>query len=402
LVKYGSSPDDQRPHRLIVAVANNVSGNGLLSELRENSDRLNFEFAGTLGDILRTRDLSGGGLADEMPDKFAFLNILPGHDFPTLNGIFHHACGSGYLSGEANLAIESDSRIEYSLGIGPNYELNSKGSFHHSYKDMLRASKSITGGWGVTVAVLDSGVEKSGVATSFFDAAEGRQTETDQLGHGTAMTTIVRDIAPNASVVAIRMAELNATVSDSMFAMAAAVFSFNAAILNLSFGFRAGKSCPHCGQIANHSDVYKRFISSLWNSAAQPILVAATGNDGSAQGFDAPAHWWEHTVAVGSINSQMARSSFSNYGTKHDAYIMMPGGDERSDHYEWVGQATERCFGTSVSAAYASGMLALFAAERRFKGLDRDSFLEKVLRRCMTLPDHERLQHGFGMLRFDL
>ncbi|HKC01520.1 MAG TPA: hypothetical protein VKD23_22240 [Terriglobales bacterium] len=44
---------------------------------------------------------------------------------------------------------------------------------------------------------------------------------------------------------------------------------------------------------------------------------------------------------------------------RQNQYIMMPGGEERQGSVtEWIGEAKQKCYGTSASTAYASGVLA--------------------------------------------
>jgi subtilisin family serine protease len=217
------------------------------------------------------------------------------------------------------------------------------------------------------------------------------------------MTTIVRAVAPRANVVSIRMADLTPQVSGSMLGMSAAMFGYRAAIVNLSFGLKPGQVCAQCGMGAQNSAVLKNFVRGIGRIVTKPLIVAATGNGGLNTGFDTPARWWDASViAVGSINSRRTRSSFSNYGTRdHLFHIVMPGGDGTPGHAEWVGQAKEKCSGTSVSTAYASAVLALYASHPAYRRLPgKPKFLDAVLSHCEPLPRHDPQQHGRGLLVF--
>jgi hypothetical protein len=107
-------------------------------------------------------------------------------------------------------------------------------------------------------------------------------------------------------------------------------------------------------------------------------------------------------VAVGSINHNTDRSSFSNYGTTgHPHYIMMPGGEENQETAtEWVGEAAHKCYGTSVAAAFASGILALYMASPSYSGLSRTTFLTQVLPKCCPCTNQNVMEHGFGYLQY--
>ena len=68
------------------------------------------------------------------------------------------------------------------------------------------------------------------------------------------------------------------------------------------------------------------------------------------------------SLAVGSVNQSGQRSSFSTYGTYlHANYVMAPGGEKAggSTTESPIADNTEQYCGTSVAAAYASGVLAL-------------------------------------------
>jgi subtilisin family serine protease len=190
-----------------------------------------------------------------------------------------------------------------------------------------------------------------------------------------------------------------------MLGVSAGPFHYQADIINLSFGLPLGKRCPTCGAGASVSKVFWRFLRSISKKpvapGGPPILIAATGNNGVSSGFDAPAQW-KFTVAVGSINQKKERSSFSNYGTSgHSQHIMMFGGDENGGTItEWVGEATQKCVGTSAAAAYASGVLALYMTNTSYQHPDRAQFLQNVLSKCQFCRNHNSTECGKGYLEY--
>ena len=394
--------------RLLVAVPNDVQGSGFLDSLRENQEALGFHFAGTLGEILGRRGVKRAGLAEEMRDRFAFLDILPGYQFAVMNGVLRHGCAAKSANDPfPDIDIEPDQRMRHSgPALGPNFKLRSKGSKHDDYVRLLNTSAAPSKGQGVAIAVIDSGYEHALVLDGFLDLFEpGNTTEKDNFGHGTAMVEIIRDIATGAQVYAVRMSDQDPDVSEAMLGISAGSFHYAADILNLSFGLPEGTSCPHCGAQPGVSKVLKRFLQSLAEKAVsqngKPVLVAATGNDGRSTGFDSPARW-DFAVAVGSVTEALDRSAFSNYGTKlHAHYIMMPGGEEQQGTIsEWVGEATHKCFGTSVAAAYASALLALYMSDSKYQDPDRAAFLKDVLGQCQACHSHNTVEHGEGYLRY--
>ena len=404
-------PDiDEDGRRLVVAVSNDPEGNVFLDSLREEDtqSRLGFRFVGTLGEMLNRFQVNDALLADELSDKFAFLEILPGYEFPVVNGILRQGCDKAKTA-LANIDVEGDLPMSYSLqqGLGPNYVLQSSGSFHNQYLNKLNVP-SYRSASGVKIAVVDSGFEKTGVLQGFFDLVDPNNTvEVDKFGHGTAMATIIADAATGADVYSVRASDQGPRVSEAMLGVSAASFHFQPDIINLSFGLSVAKTCSSCGAtVGGVSRVLNRLLDALSNKpvgpGGPPILVAATGNNGVSTGFDAPAEW-NFTVAVGSINSSEVRSSFSNYGTTgHAQYIMMPGGDENSagSAIEWIGEATYKCYGTSPAAAYASGVLALYLANPKYSGLSRSAFLSQVLANCQPCTNQNAAEHGLGYLPY--
>ncbi|MCU1246983.1 MAG: peptidase and in kexin sedolisin [Edaphobacter sp.] len=398
----------EESRRLLVAVTNDTSGNDFIDGLRteEVQVRLGFRFVGTLGEMLRRARVELASQADEMNDKFAFLEVLQGYDFPVLNGILRHGCSiaSGAM---AEVDVETDFAMNFSAsqGLGPNYVLRSPGSLHDQYLGQLNIPSSRSAR-GIRIAVVDSGYEKTGILSGFLDLVNpNNKTELDNFGHGTAMTSIISDVATGADVFSVRASDQGIHVSDAMLGVSAASFHFQADIVNLSFGLPLAQSCSVCGATSGVSKVFYRLLRSLSEKPISPdgppILVAATGNDGVASGFDAPAAW-DFTVAVGAINHSTNRSSFSNYGTTgHGQYIMMPGGEEnRGAATEWIGEATRKCYGTSAAAAYASGVFALYMANPSYSILSRASFLSQVLAKCQPCTNQNAAEHGLGYLPY--
>jgi subtilisin family serine protease len=274
-------------------------------------------------------------------------------------------------------------------------------------------------GYGVKVAVVDSGFEKTGVVAGFLDVWDRRnRTETDKLGHGTAMANIILDIAPDAEIHSVRISEgTRLKLWNAMLGIAAASFEFDADIINLSFGLSTSILCPQCGLGVSNcpncghdlpviSHTLESFLDGIVRvdvgKTGPPIIVSATGNKGH-KGVDKPADYGL-SVAVGSINRGLSRSPFSNYDPSHSQFIVMPGGDE-DDHQqatEWVGEGSQgKCLGTSPATAYASAILALYLSDKNYNDADRAAFLKRVLSNCDdTWSTYNSTEHGKGYLPY--
>jgi len=143
-------------------------------------------------------------------------------------------------------------------------------------------------GRGISVVVIDSGVnpshshvrEVSGGGRVFEEPGGNIRCEEgsfqDDLGHGTAVTAVIRHVAPAARIYAIKIfsGSLHATVDVLEAAMEYALDA-NARVINLSLGI---------GQ-----DVTSRAIGSLCRYAAGKgvILVASARNGSGRSGFPA-------------------------------------------------------------------------------------------------------------------
>jgi hypothetical protein len=109
-----------------------------------------------------------------------------------------------------------------------------------------------------------------------------------------------------------------------------------------------------------------RHPASNWLPGGQPpTYVAATGNDGSSNGFFLPARY-DVSLAVGAVNKSGRLASFSTYGTyQHSHYVVAPGGEKSNSiatEYP-ISDKNDNYYGTSIAAAYTSGVLALLRTD---------------------------------------
>ena len=206
-------------------------------------------------------------------------------------------------------------------------------------------------GRGVTVAILDSGVDMghSSLAESKISAIDlvGGTTGPDgvYLGHGTAVASIVagagedlQGLAPSAEVLSIRV--LDGEGRGDSFTVARGIVEAvdrGAKVINLSLG----------------SDSSSQVLENAVNYARQKgsVVVAAVGNDG-ARGVSFPARY-EGVVGVTSVDAKGRQSAFANYGEQVD--IAAPG---IGVHAAWSGDEKVSFSGTSSSTAFVSGALA--------------------------------------------
>ena len=213
--------------------------------------------------------------------------------------------------------------------------------YYHNTVGSNQAHRYGYTGEGVTVAVLDSGIN-AGHEELVGARAEGTSYGTaDTGGHGTHVAGIVgaksgngkggKGIAPDAGLLSIKVLDgESGTVFDEIAGIVKAV-EMNADIINMSLGG------------AGYVELEKEACDLAYENGV--MVIAAAGND-SSSGLNYPAGF-SSTVSVAALDANNARADFSNYGssvnycapgvgiasaghTASDAYVMMDGTSQAS------------------------------------------------------------------------
>ncbi|WP_440101648.1 S8 family serine peptidase [Streptosporangium sp. H16] len=220
----------------------------------------------------------------------------------------------------------------------------------------------LTKGAGVTVAVVDSGVDTTHPQlrrTRSIDlTATGAR---DCLGHGTAVAGIIAaaemkgvpftGVAPQARLISIKQtSDGTGDVGRLALAIVRAV-ELGADVINVSVEAR------------DHADLRDAVTYAL---AMDAVVVAAAGNVQKEDGTPGPAYpaAYEGVLSVGAAGPDGARADSSNAVTP--VSVLAPGRNVTST---WAGRAyRENLEGTSFAAPYVAGVVALVRA--RHPGLD--------------------------------
>lgn len=247
---------------------------------------------------------------------------------------------------------------------------------HGVYRDMIGMTTPPSTGAGVRIAILDSGIAGDHPVApverrNFVDPTSPWKVDDDH-GHGTVVALIIQDLVPDAELVVYKVADHTGRVSewDALAAVAAA--SASADVVNLSLEFGLGdRQCKTCGRESHssRSAVFESMIAHASGTAREPLFVAAAGNAGNPA-LAYPARFGQ-VAAIGAITSAYALSDESNYGNTdhhaapHASHFVMPGGNDGPSGTEsvgWFAGTSDVWHGTSMAAAYATGVAASLLA----------------------------------------
>jgi subtilisin family serine protease len=218
----------------------------------------------------------------------------------------------------------------------------------------LPEAHSLSRGAGVTVAVIDTGIDfahplfAGKITGPYYDFAANDLNPTDDLGgagsgHGTFVAGLVLRAAPDARIMPLRA--FHQTGRATSFTIARAIrhaASNGARIINMSFG------------LLNADDLVEEAIEDA--EAEGALLVAAAGND-NLDRIHYPAAY-EAVLAVTSTGAGDVKAPFANYNVLVD--VAAPG---TSLHSAFPG-GWAYWSGTSFSTALLAGEAALLIARQ--------------------------------------
>lgn len=248
------------------------------------------------------------------------------------------------------------------------------GSVHQAYS-----------GAGQVVAVLDTGLDLEHPALQNRFLAGWDMVDDDAIpydegpgtarGHGTHVSGIVQQVAPESQILPIRV--LDPDGRGNTFVVAFAIewaVRQGATVINLSLGTDADSLILH--------DVIR------WAVAEGVSVVAAAGN-GDTTTLHYPAAYTE-TLTITAVDTDLIKASFANYGPWVD--LAAPGVGITSTIVTAQGSGYASWSGTSMAAPFVSGTLALM--HQRFPEKSPFELYERLAERGNSIDGFNRSYSG--------
>ena len=264
-------------------------------------------------------------------------------------------------------ALNNNPNVEYAE---PNYLFEATWSPNDTYYSGYQYGPQNTdteAAWDITrgnssqeIAIIDSGVDYNhpdldDKTIKGYDFVDNDYDPMDLNNHGTHVAGTaaaetnngagVAGMAPETKILAVRALDANGSGSLNDIADAIRYSADEGAeVINLSLGC----NCD--------TQTLEDAVDYAWNQGS--VVIAAAGNDGVSTTFE-PASY-DNVIAVGAVDSNNNKASFSNYGTWVD--VTAPGVDIASTvpngGYAYMS-------GTSMAAPHVAGLAGLLASQGR-------------------------------------
>ena len=252
-----------------------------------------------------------------------------------------------------------------------------------------------TGSNDVSVCIIDTGFSnthpdlKSNMFRQGWDYANGGEVLDDPDGHGTMVAGIIA--ADSNNYKGIAGINRNTFIIPLKIPLIGEYFDTSKIIEAL---YDAGDSgCDVINMSLGGPTFSPTFNNAVQYAYSQgSIIIASAGNDATkGNPINYPASY-NNVISVGSINSSLNRSSFSNYNNYVD--VVAPGENilttNNNDWYEYVS-------GTSFSAPHVAGIAALIKSVK--PDLTTNNFMDliKTTSRDLGTTGYDN-QYGYGLI----
>jgi subtilisin family serine protease len=219
----------------------------------------------------------------------------------------------------------------------------------------LEEAQSYTLGGGVTVAVIDTGIDLNNplfagrITTNGFDFVDNDVVPNEEpdgpgYGHGTFISGLIRLVAPNAMIMPLRAFGQDGSATSFNIARAIRYAKAHGAkVINMSFGLQGTDAS----------------IRDAMNDVSQIVyMVASAGND-NQDSLHFPASGTSRTLAVAGTAAGDKKATFSNY-----SYGVRASAPSVNLYSAYPNNRWAYWSGTSFSTALVTGEAALLLSLR--------------------------------------
>jgi len=336
--------------------------------------------------------------------------------------------------------LEKDPRVEYAE---PNYYLELLSTPNDSLYDeqwnmwdfgLEEAWDIETGDNEVVVAVIDSSVytEHEDLASKILPGCDFHNKDndpnpqahnTEKSSHGTHVAGIIAAVGNNnKGVTGVGYGKGIKILPIKMFDDAGITGTISELIDGILWA--AGISLPGVGKNPNPADIINMSVGtyaaiigqdglkSINEATSQAkakgiLLFSASGNDGNSNEIFFPAGD-ENVIAIGSVDSNMERSYFSNYNVDGPTVdLMAPGGfyketicgNSKTIRSTFPNNDYGCLAGTSMATPFVSGVAALILSHE--PGLSAEQVKAKLLASALYSNDMSHAEYGAGIVCAD-
>lgn len=261
------------------------------------------------------------------------------------------------------------------------FDYNSWGITSTGLNNAITAVQGYNGKQDVTVAIIDTGCNKSLFTSNYpnkkINYVNYYDTNTmyDDEGHGTHIAgTIAEGTPSNVGILVIKVSNDRSMYTSKIVQGINYIINNNAAnVINMSFGSE------------NNSSSLEQAIVSAKNQNI--ISVAAAGNDGNTT-LNYPAAL-SSTIGVGAIDKNNNRASFSNYNSS--VMFSAPG--------SYIGSINGLKSGTSMATPHVACAVAIFKSYYKDYSFEETVKSLKVASTDLGTTGYDT-SYGWGVINF--
>jgi len=278
--------------------------------------------------------------------------------------------------------LESEDSI---INLEPDYKVHSLGEDIAWNYESIGLKSFDNNGEGISIAVLDTGVNYNLLSIiKGYDFVNEDNDPLDDNGHGTIVTQVLKNPGTNFPLVKSQIYSVKVLDEKGEGYISDVIEGINWAIenkVNIVLMSLGGEQ---------DSIFLKETIIQAYNQGI--LIIAASGNENEST-LSYPARYQE-VIGVGSVNINLNRSKFSNYGPDLD--FVAPG----EEIIVFDGENYLEVQGTSLSVPHAGIVATAYWSDN--KNLTNLDIIKKLENTSIDLGDKGRDDFfGWGLVRYE-